>query len=352
MTYDSCLFKVEKLTGTALLSWTLVLGDSKIGQTNDIRTEIDVSRATVVPSAFTLDSDGAMSLDPSTATASMSFKAATALPASPLAYYDSIEINYDNVVIFQGLVAQIQCTIERDDPQIISGTNKFNHRYQYTFRSAAAWALDIEPAPVDLPAENPIARLQRWFTVDSSLLSGPQLTYVLGLTHASQTAESKSYLERAREFTELTELPLRILPSSPPTWNHLQILAKPVKWNGANPSADITSDDPCWIHSVDQVADQRANGEMLPYGLTVTANDTTFLEGFSNISVTGALLGTTFSLGVSRIGTSGQVPVGMGAGAVVKVYGDTMAIQRLTHNFGHDKYVATMELVDPITVMT
>jgi hypothetical protein len=82
----------------------------------------------------------------------------------------------------------------------------------------------------------------------------------------------------------------------------------------------------------------------------VVANDDTFLDGFSNLTITPAKLGLDFTLGVSRLGSSGAVGIGLGGASVMDIYGDIMTVVRLTHSFSHKKYITALELALPVEI--
>jgi len=344
--YDSCQLEFTKITGGNLLGWTFKLGESRLGATGQTQTAVPISAASLTPNQYTTDEDGALSLDPALASASMSFHVPTPVPAPPLSYKDILQVTYSGALIFQGIVTQVSVEVALD------GFNSWSHQYTFSLSDIAAGMLNSGPGVVSVPAEDPLTRLRRWFTVDTVLLTAEQLLYILGLTHEEQVDQDKSYLAWAREFTELTEVPLRVTPADMPVWNHLQVFPHPVSWNGTPPVPDITSDDGCWLNTVTQQQGEETSGVLVPTAVQVTANDTRFLvSGIEHVEIPPVPLGQ-FRLGVDRLGSSGEVPLGYGAGAVVEIYGDVMVISKLTHSFAHRKLVTSMELVRPVVVYT
>jgi len=344
--YDSCELEFTKITGGNLLGWSFKLGESRLGATGQTQTVVPISAASLTPSQYTPDADGALSLDPALASASMSFHVPSPVPAPPLSYKDVVTVTYAGSLIFQGIVTQVAVEVALD------GFNSWEHAYTFSLSDIAAGMLNSGPGLVSVPAEDPLTRLRRWFTVDTSLLTTDQLTYILSLMHEAQVDQDKTYLAWAREFTELTETPLRVTPADLPVWNHLQVYPHPVSWNGTPPTPDITSDDGCWINSLTEKQAEETGGELLPTAVQVVGNDTRFLtSGSEHVEIPPVPLGQ-FRLGVNRLGSSGEVPLGYGAGSVVEIYGDVMAISKLTHAFSHKKLVTSMELVRPVNIDT
>jgi hypothetical protein len=347
MTYKAELFAVNRLAGSALLGWTFVLGTSVLGLKDDKRIPVDVSSATVVPSAYTLDGTGALSLDPGVSSIGFAKELHGPGPQPELAVGESVEIVYDTIILFQGLVAAVQTNIERED------LNTWNHRSTYQLRSSVAWMMGSQPGAQTLPAEKPLVRLGHFFTVDSSQLTTAQRTYVDSLiapaVNGTDNAD-RTYLDWARDFTTQTLLPLRVKVTSPPTWQQLEVLPDPIVWNGVQPTPDVSSADGSWINQIALTANESTGGDLRPTGVQVVANDDTFLDGFSNLTITPAKLGLDFTLGVSRLGSSGAVGIGLGGASVMDIYGDIMTVVRLTHSFSHKKYITALELALPVEI--
>jgi hypothetical protein len=344
--YDSCELVFSKVTGGSLLDWSFKLDESLLDSTDQTLVDIPVSSASLTPNTYQVDADGALSLDPALASAGMSFRVPSPVPTPMLAYGDIVQVTYKGAMVFQGVVAQVAVEVE------LESFNMWAHDYTYSLTDVAAGMLNSGPGVISVPAEDALTRLQRFFTVDVSLLSTEQLDYILGLVHEAQEEQDKTFITWAREFTELTEVPLRMTPAEHPIWSALQIFPHPVAWNGVQPTPDITDEDPCWINRLVEEQSLATAGALLPVRVQVTANDTTFLAGFGNVSITPARLGLDFKVGVSRLGASAAIPFGFTAGSVVEIGGSTMAISKLTHVFAAKKYVANLELARPVEITT
>ena len=346
--YDACKLEVHRIAGGSRLSWTFRFGESKLSDNTQTSDIIQVSGLTLTPSSFTADADGALSPEPSLAEAKMSFKTPSAAPTPELRYKDMIEILYGASVIFQGIVTQVSVAVS------LSDFNTYDHEYSYSMSDITGGMVGTSPGLPSVPAENPVARLTRaGFTVDTSLTTSAQLNYILALTAAAQDdTAAKTHLEWLREFVELTEVPIRVTPDPiGPIWSRVQIFPHPVKWNGVDPTPDVTSDG-CWINSLVEQQAAETFGELLPTSVQVVANEVMFLTGFEHLELPPALLGIDFIVGVARLGTSGDVPFGVGAGSVLDIYGDTMVIKSLTHSFEHKKLVTSLELTKPVSITT
>lgn len=78
--YDPTRVRLYKLSGSARIGYTLVVGTSKIGLADDLRESMSLSSLSIVD-GYTVEQDGVLSIDPATAT--VGFAQRFNAPASP-----------------------------------------------------------------------------------------------------------------------------------------------------------------------------------------------------------------------------------------------------------------------------
>lgn len=353
MSYDVGRLEFNQLDGGAALGWTLMLGESRLGVVDELRTPIRVSSLTVA-GGYEVGDNRELSLDPATGTATMSDYAAgevAQLAAPPVRVGRRCEVVYDGVVIFQGAIVAVVADVTAEPAATRQGY-AYTRRVTYSLRSYVAEMLNRTAQWAALPAEPALTRLRRWFTVSTARLTAAQLAAVNTVVADAETEPgTTSYLEIARQFTAATRLPVRHQPGLPPRWDQLEVLPGPIAWDGQPPAADVV-DAHEWASTLRYTSDGVATPDrMRPEAVTSVVNDTRFLGGVTTIDVPASQLGA-LTLGVSRLGQGSAQSVGFAAGEVVDLFGFVMAAARITHTFTARTYGVEVEVVTPAALST
>lgn len=343
-TYDPALFRLDRLHGAAVIGW-LRIGSDRIGLTDDLRTPVSTSAVTVA-NGYEITDAGALSLDPSTATATFArYVPGPVEPGTlPLAVTDRVEITYDRVVVFQGVVTAVGCTLQASTEAFRHGAT-YLRRATYTLRSFEALMLDRVVSWTSLPAEGALTRLRRWLTVNAAHVPAAHVARLETPVPAEESEGSATLLDLARAFTDATGLPLRGDGYTIRQWDHLAVVDSAVSWTDqALTVAPGLTDSTTWANTVDYTTDP-ATGRLNPTAVAVSADDTRLLGGQTTRSITPHPIGQ-FVIGTSRIGQSATVPVGFLAPDVIDVLGTPATVARVTHTFG-PHYVAALEIAPP-----
>lgn len=325
MGYSRGKFKLERLYASAKLGFTAVLGEMRLGMSTDLRQAVDVSSFSVAD-GYGIESNGALTLDPATATAAMAVRGDVALNLGNNA---AVEASYDGVIVFAGLVTGLKL-IQVADPSVPSG---YVQRVTYTLASIELRLMQAIVTWTALPAEPAITRLGRWFDVDTSAVSAGHLSFLETEMPAVVEAGSATKLDIAREFSAVTLLPVRqrsYLVGAPSSLAVLDPTTEPAAIGDA---AD-------WVHSVD--FEQRSGG-LVPTAVDVITNDMRLAGGLRVVDVDATFLGSTFVLGVSRLGSSGALAAGFLAPSPVDIFGHVLPVARVSQTFARE-YSAEIEL--------
>lgn len=340
MSYDRSKLTFALTSGSAMLGWRgVTLGVTRLGLTTDTRTVIPVA-AVALNDGYTVGDRGELSIDPSTATATLSEHATgTPTPGTPpLRVGDRIEIAYDMVVLLRGMVTAVTCDLKPGDAFDLG--YDFTRTWTYTIASIESLLLTRVATWDPLPAESALVRLRRHFTVSTAAVAAAHLPY-LDVEVPAADAGSATMLDLARQFTAATLLPLRIDPGEIADYDaSISVFDTSIAWPDQALTPVITGSTG-WVTSAGYASAD--DGTLAPTTATVTTDDTRFTGGQSTITITPAHLTSTFRLGTSRLGSSTVLSVGFHAGGVVDVLGAAVAVSRLQQRFA-EHYDATLEL--------
>ncbi|GAA3193934.1 glycosyl hydrolase family 28-related protein [Dactylosporangium siamense] len=322
--YNPDLLRFERLSGSARLGWTAVLGRTRLGATTDLREVIPVSAVTLAD-GYTIGDNGELSLDPATGTAQMSTRGAPT--GLTLAVGDVVEVSYEHVILFGGKVTGVTTGLEADP------TGGFTQQTTYKLASREATLMSAVESWDALPEETALTRLTRWFTVDTTAVSAAHVA-LLNTVMPAEDAGTATRLDLARAFSAATTLPLRMR-------SYLTGGASNVTVLDPGSVAPTIADAQDWAHAVDY--ESTARGKFTPSTVTVRADDTRLMGGQQSVAVTPDRLGRTFRLGRSRLGGSLFRSTGFLAGDTISVFGTVVPVARVTQSFGRH-YSASLEL--------
>lgn len=304
MTYNPSLFAFNKLYGSARLGWTTVLGETHLGLAVDSRQPIPVSSVSI-KDGYTIGEHGELSVDPATGTAQMSTHGAPTI--ATLRTGNAVEVAYNSVVLFAGSVTAVTADVEAGPVR-----GYFTQQNNYTLASRESILLATVEAWTSLPQETALARLGRWFTVDTTAVSAVHRSFLDTLVAAEAEAGSATKLDLARAFSAATGLPVRIRAYISGYLTSVAVL-DPMQTPATIAAADA------WAHSVSY---QTHDGSpaLIPTSVSVRTDDTTLMGG-----------------------STGSAEVGFLAGDTVDVFGYVVPVARIDQTFGKH-YSASLEL--------
>lgn len=341
MTYDPKKFAFERVYGAAMLGWTAVLGQMRLGLADNQHEVIPVSTVTIAD-GYTVEQTGELSIDPAVGTATFAVRAdGPPTPTVALRVGDKVEVSYDGVVLFDGAVTQVSCSLEAAADELSDYVN----RITYSIASMETVLLSAVVSWDSLPEESALTRLRRWFTVDVSDVSPSHYGWMNTTVPAETDAGSATMLDLARAFTTATMLPLRMASHFAPVWHSLAAFDTSIDWDdqpltGVAAGLDAAHE---WATAA-EFATQPGQATFTPSSISVKANDTRLAGGQTTETITPAYLGTTFRLGTSRLGSTGPVWIGFRAPGVIDGFGQPVAVSRVTQTFTTTSYGAALEI--------
>lgn len=341
MTYDPTLLTINRLYGTSKLDYGARMGEAVLDRSDNVREPVDVSRASIFGGytieTGTLSGEETASLDPMQASANASGYVNDWDDALPLSKGDRVEISYAGVLNFLGSCFEVVRKISTDPRALDNGKT---WRRDLTFKLASIeYDLFMQQVTFDaLPVETPLTRLNRWFTVDTSMLSSAHLAYLETLAAPARDGATLALIDLARDFTSVTGVPVRVkIIGSDPTGPKptLVVLDNAVTW-WDQPLVPVVSNVEDWASSVSDT-----NGS--PSDVTVIRDDTRFLGGHYSYEFSEQPM-NTFRLDIDRLGPHPIEQVGYLAPDPVDVLGAYRIVSRITHTFDRDHYSCQLEL--------
>lgn len=339
--YKPGLVRLNKLSGSALLSWTFRLGDTHLGQTTDTRTGIAISNIDLTD-GFTVGDGGELSIDPMTGSATMSeffgpdvTDTVIGQTVTPLIPGDRFEITYGTAVVQLGVVGRVEVHLE-------ASGYRWLRKSTYQLSGLAGLMLDQTEEWPFLPEESSLQRLGRFFTVDTSALTVAQVIYLNTVLMPGTNAGSSTRLDLAREFSEATGFPVRSASLTPSEWRALKVVPA-VTFRGTPPTA-IAGNAETWASTADFARDEATPTRA--EGIEVVKNYTGFISGVETVAAPAVPLGQ-FRLAGSRLGAGYAVPIGLWAPAVLDVFGTRLVAAKIQHSFTSRDYRSALELVAP-----
>lgn len=343
MTYDPRLVQFNKLSGSSMLGWTMRLGESRLGQEDETRTAIELSNIDLT-NGYTVEDSGALSIDPLTGTAQFSerFRPGVSQTVAnsidpPIKPGEHFEIGYDGVTLTWGTVLRVRTTMSAvGNTWVRKSTYPLSGVAGTMLANTASWDyLDEEPA---------LTRLQRFYTVDTSLLTPDMVTYLGTLLAEPRDFGSSTYLDLARDFTEQTLFPVRPQSVFPSRWDRLEVVPA-VNFNGVTPDPVMTDTEE-WSGAAEFETTEVGTK---PISLDVVKDYVGFLGGFNTVPLAGTPL-PGFQLGTTRLGEEYQIPVGFQAPSVIDVYGTSLVVSKINHSFTTKSYRSQIEVVAPVAI--
>jgi hypothetical protein len=351
MSYDPDKLAVERLSESAYLGW-FVIGESRLGLAEDVRTPVDASVVTVAD-GYSLGDGGELSLDPATATVSFTetIDGPVGTPTLTLPVGSRCAVTYDDVTIFVGVVtvATVQSSPDGYGKVKITSTYSLASKEIALFGQTVTWA--------SLPAETAEERLERWgFTLHSDTMAVGHL-YRLALEVPAEDSEgSSTLLDQARAFSAVTGLPLRFANMLAfDQWDQLTVYDTATDWPD-QALVPATGFEDANDFSTEATWSTRPNSadpaKLIPDSVHVKADDTRLLSGQESVTIAPSYLGTTFRIGLSRLGSGGSIYVGLQSGSVVDVFGTNAVVSRVTQRFTSKHYSAELELAAPLSFLS
>ncbi len=347
--YDPTRLIFNKLIGGAQLGYSARLGEMVLGG----GTEQGTGTSTRVPissfaknDGYSIGDKGELSIDPTRGTASFfSERLEGAItPVMPdMRTGDKFEVYYDGVMQMQGECVEARASVEVADAPKFG--KEFVRTVTYTLSSLEVIMLNREVEHEALPEEPALERLQRFFTVDTSHVATTHM-YQTAVLAPAKDAGTSTYLDLAREFTEVTKLPVRTNATTVDEWDHLEVLDRTISWPDQPFTVETNfGESHEWLTSVEFA--ENGTREFSPISAAVKANDLR-LTGGQKMYEEGDLspLGN-LTLGAGKLGGK-RLIVGFSAPGVVDVVGVPAVVSRVNHVFGNSVYSASIEFAPPI----
>ena len=336
--YDCAKFELLRSYGVARLGAGFRLGETRIGNTVEKTEPVHVASWTQ-NDGYTVGMNGELSIDPTTAIATLStYEDDTITPTTTLRQDDILRASYDKVVIFTGNVVSAEFTAE-EFPAAAGRGKRYVKKTRYLLRGRESMLIEAEISWGDLPAEPWLTRLQRWFTVDRSAVKASH-TYQLNVTADPIAAGTSTRVDMLRAFSEATLLPVRLKITDPPDPAAIEVFDTAINWADAPMAADVTNADQ-WMTSATWASVSATAWE--PKDVSVKHNDLRFTGGIGTYQATTPNKLGEIILGNSRIGGAGLIRTGFRAGNTVNVLGTVMAVAHLSQTFGAERYSADLE---------
>lgn len=344
MTYDPARLTFTKVYGGAAVGYGFRLAESRLGQAQDTVRSVAVASIELTD-GYEVTDGNYLSMDPLTGKASFaerfrpgSGESVIDRVTAPMAVGDRWRIDYKGAYINQGTVSRVEWHLETDGGQWVRKT-------AYTLVGVASAMLDSVVSWDFLDEEGALTRLQRFFaTVDTTLLSAPQVTYLNGIYAPGKNEGSATLLDIARDFTSQTGFPVRTTNVFPAQANTIQVIPA-VTFAGAPPTAVLGGAD-AWTRSADFA---REAGSLQVVGADLPTNDDRFIAGVQTVTGYGRPLGQ-FALGASRLGQTFSQPIGIQVPAVLDLWGTRFVASKVNHSFTVKHYRSDVELTAPASI--
>jgi hypothetical protein len=299
--------------------------------------------------------DNILSIDPLTGSATVSErvhprpgdKVETVAGQHDMYANDPWEIRYAGTIIGQGVVLSV------DTRMTVEG----QYWIKKTEYSLGGWASRMLADPVSwdaLPEEGALTRLKRWFpNVDTSLVTGDQRAYLDSvLAPAEEDPGTSTLLDQARAFSDQTKFPVRTGNNIAGASSGLNLTVVPaVTFRGADPPTLYLPPASTWTVDADFLADQAHDAGKVQT-VEVIKDFDAFIAGIGKQALVGGQLGLTFTLGATRVGSGGVLPVDVGvrAPAVINIFGATKVISQIKHDFSSKDYRSSLDLTAPAVI--